>query len=147
LVDVATDAVQEDTGVGPVAAVLHCCVPEVTQTDEPTGAVQPQVVVVQAGVVLALAVTGVHEGTPVGPLVTTGQAVEVQELPLFAACTLQLPVGLGPVTTVGQLVAIQELPEPALATVHEATGLDVVWVRQLVWTQEFVLLAACAVQD
>jgi hypothetical protein len=141
---VAGDSAQEATGVGPVGTVLQCCVSVGTQTDAPTAAVQPQVVVVHW---LSIeADWAVHDDTPVGPVFTTGQVVAVHPSPLFAECVWQLSVGVGPLTTVGQSVLVQELSELAAATVHDATPPEVVCGWQSVSIQEFELLAASGVQ-
>ena len=102
----AAAGVQEATGVGPVETVLHSCVPDGTQTAEPVGAVQPQVVAVQGGVVVALAGTGVQDDTPMGPVVTTGQVVATQLLVEVAAAGVHEPVGVGPTTVLPQVVAV-----------------------------------------
>ena len=114
-----------------------------------------QVVSVQGGTVTALAVIGVHEATPVGPLFTGvqvvavhkgalagtgvqldtgvgvpgtfGQVVVVQLLSAVAGEVLQEPIGVGPVGTGVQVVVTQLLPDPAAAGVHELTGVGPVF--------------------
>ena len=126
LLDVASDGVQVATAVGPVEAVLHCWLSRVRHTDEPAGAVQPQVVVVQ--LFQDLADCGSQLSTLVGPVVMTGQVVAVQAgvVAALAATGVHELTGLGPLVTVGQAVVVQELPELALATVQAATPAEVV---------------------
>lgn len=123
LLDVASDGVQVATAVGPVEAVLHCWLSRVRHTDEPAGAVQPQVVVVQL-----FPDCGSQLSTLVGPVVMTGQVVAVQAgvVAALAATGVHELTGLGPLVTVGQAVVVQELPELALATVQAATPAEVV---------------------
>ena len=76
--ELAAAGVHEATPVGPLVRVLHVTVADEVQVPTPTGVVQPQVVAVQAGVVVAVANTAVQpEGAAVGPVATTGQVVTV----------------------------------------------------------------------
>ena len=91
--------------MGPAATVTQVTVAEGVQLATATGAVQPQVVVVQLLPELAPAAVQ-PAGTEVGPVVTTGQVVVVQLLPDAAAAAVQEPVGVGPVLAVPQVVAV-----------------------------------------
>ena len=92
-------------GVGPVVTVLHCTVDEGEQLATPAGVVQPQVVVVQ--LLLELAVAAVQpSGTETFVVVTTGQVVVTQPLPDDAVAGVHDPVGVGPVVCVPQVVAV-----------------------------------------
>ena len=100
----ASAGVHAATGVGPVATVLHNCVPDGTQTAAPVAAVQPHRVAVQ--LLALLAATGVQEPTVTAAVVTTGQVVATQPLPDAAAAAVHAPVGVGPLVAVLQVVAV-----------------------------------------
>ncbi len=103
----AAAVVHDATGVGPVTTVLQTTVADGTQAATPLGAVQPQVVAVHGGVVVALALTGVQpSGALVGPEADTGQVVVTQPFADEAAAGVHEPVGVGPVTAVPQVVAV-----------------------------------------
>jgi hypothetical protein len=148
--EVAAIAVQDDTAVGALAF----------------GPV-PQVVWTQS--VAALAATGVHEATGVGPVgvaapqvwvfdvvhacpgtgVVQPQVVLVQLLPTMGADGVQ-PEGalVGPESTVVQVVVIQLLVEDAVAATQEPVGVGpTTVVGQIVVVQELVELAVTGVQD
>jgi len=53
-----------------------------------------------------LAELGLHDDTPVGPVVAVLQEVEVYELPLVAGAAVHELTGVGPVVVVAQVVAV-----------------------------------------
>ena len=82
----------------------------------------PQVVAVQA--LPAAAAIGVHDATPVGPVVAgAGQVVAVQLFADVAAAAVQLATGTAVVTIgAGQVVVVQLLPAVAVIGEQLATG-------------------------